>query len=127
MKILKEGASFGVAGLIQLGIDWLMFVGLTKLGVVAAPANVVGRISGALLGFWLNGAWTFKKDAKARVGKDHFGRFAIWWITTTLLSTAAVTAIAHFVNLPAAWAAKPFIDVFLAGCSFFVSKYWIYR
>jgi putative flippase GtrA len=127
MKIFKEGASFGIAGLIQLGIDWLVFVTLTKFGVIAAAANMLGRVSGASVGFWLNGKWTFRDADRARLEHRHLGRYVVWWLTTALVSTAAVTAIAHFASVETSWAAKPFIDAFLAACSFFVSKYWIYR
>lgn len=127
MKILKEGASFGVAGLVQLGIDWLVFVALTKAGVVAASANLAGRVSGALFGFWLNGKWTFRREESSGLNSRHFGRYACWWVATACASTVTVAVVARLAGVEAAWAVKPFIDVFLAGCGFLVSKYWIYR
>lgn len=127
MKVFKEGASFGVAGLIQLAIDWLVFVSLTKLGVIASAANLTGRICGALFGFWLNGKWVFRRENGDDLSSRHLGRYALWWTTTALVSTATVSMVAHLIGVEAAWAAKPVIDILLAGCSFLVSKFWIYR
>ena len=41
--LFRQGGSFIAVGLAQLLLDWLVFVGLTALGVPAAPGNLAGR------------------------------------------------------------------------------------
>ncbi|GGA25441.1 GtrA family protein [Dyella nitratireducens] len=127
MRLLKQGASFVMVGLIQLAIDWLVFVALTKVGCGSSVANVSGRIVGASFGFWLNGAWTFSEEREWRLHGWHLLKFAVLWSMTTLVSTVIITLISHYKGLHVAWMVKPVVDIFLALLSFLVSKYWVYN
>ena len=46
------------------------------------PANIAGRISGALLGYWLNGRFTFAGD-EHQLGRTQLQRFIFMWLCTT--------------------------------------------
>ena len=85
--LFRQGGSFIAVGLAQLLLDWLVFVGLTALGVPAASGNLAGRISGALLGFWLNGRVTFARSGEVRLGWWRFVKFLLVWIPLTVIST----------------------------------------
>jgi putative flippase GtrA len=126
-NLLRQGLGYGAVGLLQLLVDWLCFVGLTMLGLDVVPANLAGRVVGAVLGFWLNGVLTFRDDAGGRLGWRRLRRFAISWAVMSLLSTAGVYFVDHVVGLRWAWLAKPVLDASLAGLGFVVSRYWIYR
>jgi putative flippase GtrA len=127
MSLLKQGANYGLVGVLQIGVDSLLFISLTKFGAIAAAANIAGRISGAILGFWLNGKWTFASDSKQPLKARHFGKFLISWALMTLASTAVVMFAAHLGGLRAAWVVKPIADLALAAIGFTASKLWIYR
>jgi putative flippase GtrA len=127
MNLWKQGASYGLVGVIQIGADWLLFVLLTQFGVASAIANVAGRVSGATLGFVLNGKWTFASEGKAALRIKHLGRYSVSWAVMTLLSTLVVSTTAHFNGLHMAWLVKPIADLALAALGFTASKYWIYR
>lgn len=127
MSIIRQGISYGFIGVVQIGVDWLTFVGLTQLGLPAGPSNITGRIVGAVLGFWLNGRWTFATDDSRPLRPRNALRFLASWSLTTLLSTAAVMAATHFEGLHLAWIIKPFADLTLAALGFAASKYWIYK
>lgn len=101
-------------------------VGLSHLGLPVEPANVAGRISGALLGFWLNGRITFAGDDND-MGHRQFGRFVLMWLLTTVISTAALGAIDDAVGLKGAWVAKPAVELVLGGIGFMLSRHWVYR
>jgi putative flippase GtrA len=124
--LLRQGSSYFVIGLVQLGVDWAVFVVLTALGMIVEPANVLGRISGAALGFWLNGRFTFAGDDTA-VGRRQFFRFVLMWLTTTAISTWGVGHVEASVGLKWAWLAKPAIDLTLSAAGFLLSRHWIYR
>ena len=127
MSLVRQGLSYGVIGLGALLVDWVSFVALSMAGVATVPANLAGRVCGALLSFWANGSLTFSDDAGARLGRHRFLRFAATWVATSLLSTGAMLAIDRGASLQWAWIAKPVVDALLAGLAFLASRYWIYR
>ncbi len=53
MTLLRQGTHYVLVGLLQLLLDWAVFVAATALGMPVAGGNIVGRVAGALLGFWL--------------------------------------------------------------------------
>jgi putative flippase GtrA len=124
--LARQGGSYLAIGLLQLLVDWAVFVTLSALGLAVAPANVVGRVSGAVLGFWLNGRFTFAGE-DTTVGRRQFGRFLLMWLTTTAVSTWSLTHIDDAVGLQWAWLAKPAIDLALSAAGFLLSRHWVYR
>jgi putative flippase GtrA len=90
------------------------------------PANVGGRIAGALLGYWLNGKLTFAGDEHA-VGKTQFRRYLLMWLGTTLVSTWSLGAIDTGLGRGWAWLLKPGIELVLGVIGFLLSRHWVYR
>ncbi|MFG6088109.1 MULTISPECIES: GtrA family protein [Stenotrophomonas] len=127
MTLVRQGSSYIVIGLVQLLLDWLVFVGSTALGVPVAPANVVGRLAGMLLGFWLNGRYTFAAAGQQRLGWKRFARFLLLWMLLTAASTLLVTAADHALGLQYAWLAKPLVEGGLALVSFMLLRHVVYR
>lgn len=101
-------------------------VALSHLGIAVRPANVAGRVCGALLGFWLNGKFTFNGEGMA-VGGVQLRRFVLMWLCTTLASTWAIGRVDDHLGLSWAWLAKPLVEAALAAVGFVLSRYWIYR
>lgn len=126
MSLTREGRDYLAIGLLQWLVDWGVVVALTHIGLVVAPANVAGRITGALIGFWLNGKLTFAGDGNT-VGTTQFQRFMTMWVGTTLLSTWALTQIDDVLGLRWVWLAKPAVEVALGIVGFVLSRYWIYK
>jgi putative flippase GtrA len=127
MNLLWQGTRFVAVGCGLIVVDWLVFVALTRAGFQTAWSNVAGRVAGALVGFWANGSVTFGKPGDPRLGKRRFARFAVLWVTLTVLSTVLVAALAEHLGLRFAWLAKPVVEAGLAVISFFVSRHWVYR
>ena len=127
MTLLRQGSAYIVIGLVQLLLDWLVFVGSTALGLPVAPANVVGRLAGMLLGFWLNGRYTFAAAGQQRLGWKRFARFLLLWMLLTAASTLLVTAADHALGLQYAWLAKPLVEGGLALVSFMLLRHVVYR
>jgi putative flippase GtrA len=126
MSLTRQGRDYLAIGLLQWLVDWGVVVGLTHFGLPVAPANVIGRITGALIGFWLNGKLTFADDRNT-VGATQFQRFMIMWVSTTLFSTWALTQIDDVLGLRWVWVAKPAIELALGAVGFVLSRYWIYK
>ena len=128
MSLIRQGGSFLVVGLLQLLLDWGVFVALSALGLAPAPANLAGRVAGAMLGFWLNGRITFAdREGGARLGWQRFGRFALVWLLASALSTFLIVRIEAQLGLRLAWLAKPLVEGMLALLSFFTSRHLVYR
>ncbi|WDS34605.1 GtrA family protein [Pseudoxanthomonas sp.] len=126
--LLKQGSSFLIVGGVQLLVDWSIFVALSALGVDAIPANLCGRVAGAMLGFWLNGRYTFAShEDDVRIGWPQFWKFLAVWIPATLLSTWLIVLVEHHLGLQLAWLAKPLVEGALAVLTFLAGRYLIYR
>lgn len=126
MSLTRQAPLFLLMGGIQLLLDSAVTIGLSRAGLALGVANVIGRICGAMLGFWLNGRFTFGKpgvrlDARALI------RFTTAWLLLTAASTLGLSAIEAKLSLQAAWIAKPVVEAGLAIVSFFVSRHWVYR
>ena len=124
--LARHGSRYLAVGAVQLLVDWAVFVALSAAGVLVEPANIVGRISGAAIGFWANGRFTFAGDDTA-LGRRQFARFVAMWLATTAISTWAVGHIDDTVGLRWAWLAKPAIDVAVSAIGFVLSRHWVYR
>ena len=126
--MIRQVVGFGLVGGLQLLLDWACFVALTALGVAVLPANLVGRVAGASLGFWANGRFTFAKPGEPpRLGRRRLLRYVLFWLAMSVLSTLAVMGLDQLHGLHAAWLGKPLVDAVLAAMGFLAAKYWIYR
>lgn len=127
-QLLKQGSSYLVIGGLQLLVDWSMFVALSALGLDAVPANLCGRVAGAMLGFWLNGRYTFApREGGARLGWPQFWKFLAVWIPATVVSTWLIVLVEHHLGLQLTWLAKPLVEGCLAVLTFLAGRYVIYR
>lgn len=127
MPLLRQGGQYLAFGLLQLALDWAVFVIATALGVAAAPANLTGRTGAAVLGFWLNGRYTFAGTDGGRLGWRRFGRFWLLWLAMTALSTVLVALVEAELGLRWAWLAKPVVEGGLATANFFLLPRVVYR
>lgn len=127
MKLLRQGSAFLMVGLAQLGLDWLLFVALTAAGVPLPPANVLARAGGMLLGFWLNGRYTFADGREHRLGWRRFVRFLGVWLLLTALSTVLVSTAGQQLGMRQAWLGKPLVEALLAAVSFLMLRKFVYR
>lgn len=127
MTLVRQGLSFVAIGGCLVVVDWLVFVVLTALGAGPVTANIAGRTAGAVLGFWANGWVTFGEAGQPRVGGRRFVRYALLWLSLTLVSTGLIVMCTEYLGLQLAWLAKPLVETVLALVSFFVSRHWVYR
>ena len=127
MTIIRQGVSFLAVGMGLIVVDWLVFVLLTAVGTTSVVANVAGRVTGAVLGFWVNGQVTFAQAGVRKVNVQRFVRYALLWSLLTLVSTGLVALCAGYFGLRLAWLAKPLVEAGLALVSFMVSRHWVYR
>lgn len=126
MSLTRQSRHYLLIGGVQWLVDWGVMVGLSHSGMAVELANVAGRISGALLGYWLNGAITFAGDEHA-LGRTQLQRFVLMWLCTTAISTWAMGSIDDWFGLKWAWLAKPGVELLLGVIGFVLSRHWVYR
>jgi len=126
MSLGRQSRGYLIIGGIQWLLDWGVVVALSHFGLRIAPANVAGRVCGALLGYWLNGKLTFAADDTA-VGRTQLLRFVAMWLCTTAISTWSMTHIDAVFGLRWAWLAKPAIELVLGMLGFLLSRHWVYK
>ncbi len=126
MSLRRQGRHFLLIGGVQWLLDWGVMVLLSHLGMTIEAANICGRISGAVLGFWLNGKFTFAGD-DTRIGSTQLRRFVTMWLCTTAASTWAMGHIDAVFGLQWAWLAKPAVEMVLGAFGFVLSRHWVYK
>ena len=126
MSLLRQGRYYLAIGLLQYVVDWGVMVALSHFGLSVEIANVAGRVSGATLGFWLNGRFTFVDDTSV-LGPRQLRRFMLLWLCMTGISTWSIGTIENVAGLRWAWLAKPLVEIVLACVSFMASRHWVYR
>ena len=126
MSLGRHARHYLLIGGVQWLVDWAVMVALSHWGMAIEPANVAGRVAGALLGYWLNGKLTFAGDENA-IGRTQLVRFILMWLGTTAISTWSLGAIDHWLGLQWAWLAKPGVEFVLGVVGFLLSRHWVYR
>jgi putative flippase GtrA len=126
-QLSRQLLLFVLIGLMLVLVDWAVFSALFYAGLPLTIANVIGRIVGACLGFYLNGRVTFAQAGVARLGRERLLRFVVAWILLTLLGTLLMHYARQLFGSQAPYLAKPLIEAFLAGLSFFSSRFFVYR
>ncbi len=127
MTLKRHLRSYAVVGLLQWLLEYTVMLALSQWLLPAAPANLLGRIAGACLGFWLNGRFTFA-DAEngSKVSPVALRRFLLAWLGLTLLNTAGVALLEQAGGLRVAQLGKPAADVVCAVAGFLLARHWIY-
>ncbi|MGE8227082.1 MAG: GtrA family protein [Stenotrophomonas sp.] len=127
MSLFRQGSQYIAIGLLQLLLDWIVFVVATAAGIPVAPGNIIGRVSGALLGFWLNGRYTFAQNGIQSHGWRRLPCFLAVWLPMTIFSTWAVNWAAQSLGIQLAWLAKPIVEGCLAVVSFVLLRHVVFR
>ena len=126
MSLTRQTRHYLLIGGVQWLVDWGVMVALSHWALPIEPANILGRVSGAALGYWLNGAITFAGE-DTTLGPVQFSRFALMWALTTAISTWAMGSIDAWFGLKWAWLAKPAVEVGLGAFGFVLSRHWVYK
>ncbi len=126
MSLVRQGRYYLLIGVGQWLLDWGVMVLISHLGAKVELANICSRIGVAMLGFWLNGKITFSSEV-TRVGRTQLQRYALMWLSNTVISTLALSHIDNAFGLQWAWIAKPAIELILAFVGFILSRHWVYK
>ena len=102
MSLGRHARHYLLIGGVQWLVDWGVMVLLSHFGMVIELANVLGRVAGALLGYWLNGKLTFAGDDTA-IGRTQLFRFILMWLGTTAIKGRPDSPCAPRASIPPAY------------------------
>ncbi|MGY0504858.1 GtrA family protein [Luteimonas sp. e5] len=125
MSLRRHAGGYLLVGVIQWLVEYAVMVSLSAWLLPVEPANILGRVCGALLGYWLNGRFVFSGEGRA-LDRAAFVRFVIMWLALTGLNTAILDWIDDHHGLKVTWAGKPGVDVFTGLIGFWLSRNWVY-
>ena len=126
MSLRRHLGGYAVIGLAQWLLEYGLMLVLSQWVMPVEPANVIGRLCGAVLGFWLNGKLTFAAD-DTHVGRHAAMRFLVMWIALTVLNTWIVAHLDDAFGLRMAQLLKPGADLLSGGIGFLLSRHWVYN
>ena len=126
MSLRRHLGGYAAIGVAQWLLEYGLMLTLSEWVMPVEPANVIGRVCGALLGFWLNGKWTFAGE-DTHVGRHAAMRFVTMWLALTTVNTWLVGTIDAYAGLRMAQLLKPGIDLLTGGIGFLLSRHWVYR
>lgn len=126
MTLRRHASYYTGIGILQWVVEYGLMLALSEWVMTIEPANVIGRLCGAALGFWLNGKWTFA-GSNTHVGRRQLIRFVLMWIALTILNTWVVAGMDSRFGLRRAQLLKPVADALSGGIGFLLSRHWVYR
>lgn len=126
MSLRRHLGGYAAIGLLQWLVEYGLMLALSEWVMPVEPANVIGRLTGAIIGFWLNGKWTFAAG-DTHVGRHAAMRFLVMWIALTVLNTLIVAHLDDAFGLRMAQLLKPGADLLSGGIGFLLSRHWVYR
>lgn len=117
---------YGIVGGIVYAADFVAFAILMALtpGVYLA-ANIVGKTTGAIVGFLLHKKFTFSWDQKDSA-KRQAATYLLLFGFNLAASSLLIWLLVDFAHANA-FIAKLFVDVIVIAGSFIANRLWVYR
>ncbi len=123
---IKQFIKFGLVGILNTAVDFIVYVGLIWLSVYYAWAQVIAYIAGIVNSYLLNNAFTFRSDAqtaKERLAKQM--RFLVWNAVMLALSTGMLVVVKKWI-VSDVIVAKIIVTIVIVAINFYGSKKWVF-
>ena len=128
MEFLKNEFSklvkFGITGVMNTLVDFVVFLLLTNIGVAIYLAQVVSYSCGMLNSYIVNRSWTFK--SKGKFFSRQMIRFIVVNLLLLLLSLAMLWVFTEQVGLIKI-VAKLCSTVLIMVIGFIVNRIWVFK
>jgi putative flippase GtrA len=123
---LHQLVRYGIVGVIVYAADFVAFAILMVLMPDAyLAANIVGKTTGAIVGFLLHKKFTFSWDQKDSA-KRQAGAYLLLFGFNLAVSSLLIWLLVDFAHANA-FIAKLFVDVIVIAGSFIANRLWVYR
>ena len=117
-RLMPELSYYTIVSALALGLDLVVFAGLTQSGMRAAIAGIVGYTAGLILHYMLSVRYVFETQGSTKSVLRRFGEFVLSGLIGLALTWAIITLASEWLHLPAligkvAAVGTSFIVVFL--------------
>ncbi len=120
---IREFVKFALVGILNTGVDVVIFFLLTWLGVLYLAAQVVSYTSGAANSYLLNKIWTFRSCG---LSYSEMIRFTVVNLASLGISVATLSLLHGGAGMGLA-AAKGIATVCALMANFLGNKLWVFR
>lgn len=124
---MKKVALFFLFGIFQFAVDSLIYTTLSAVGVDIILANVLSRGSAAVLGYFINGRYTFNKNPSSGT----FFKFCIYWLFMTALSSSLLWVAKEIFsgaeNITFTFVSKVLVELLLFFISYILAKKMVFN
>lgn len=122
-RAISEFVKFALVGLLNTGVDVVVFFLLTRFGFPYIAAQVVSYSCGAANSYLLNKLWTFRSSG---LSYAEAARFAVVNLTSLGISIVALTLLHDSFGLGLA-SAKAGATVCALAANFLGNKLWVFK
>lgn len=123
---MKKIGLFFLFGILQFAVDSLVYTILSTVGLNIVLANFLSRGSAALLGYFINGKYTFNKKPSSGT----FIKFCIYWAFMTALSSCLLWIVKEIYsgveNVSFTFVSKVLVELILFFISFILAKKMVF-
>ncbi|TKV17611.1 GtrA family protein [Citrobacter sp. TBCS-14] len=123
---MKKIGLFFLFGVLQFAVDSFIYTILSTVGVNIILANILSRGSAALIGYFVNGKYTFDKNPSAGT----FIKFCIYWLFMTALSSCFLWVSKEIYsgveNVSFTFISKVLVELILFFISFILAKKMVF-
>ncbi len=120
---VHEFIRFALVGLAQNGLNLAVFALTVSSGVNYIVAYLIAAVAALTASFALNLLWTFKRSAKATMGR--VVRFVGIWVTMVLVGLPMLAILVGVAGLPRV-AAQALVIVTVAPLSYLAQRRWTF-
>jgi putative flippase GtrA len=118
----RRVVKYGIVGVINVAIDFLLYAVLVSLGVWYAAAKTLSLVVATLFGYTFNRLWTFRAGRHKPV---LLGKYVTAQVVCLVVNLALLTLLVHPLHqdeITAQAIALPFV----AALSFLVNRLWTF-
>lgn len=123
---MKKVGLFFLFGILQFAVDSVIYTVLSTVGINIILANLLSRGSAALLGYFVNGKYTFNKKPSSGT----FIKFCIYWLFMTALSSFFLWVSKEIYsgeeNVSVTFISKVLVELLLFFISFILAKKMVF-
>ena len=124
--VLHQLLRYGLVGGVVYGSDFTAFaVTIWLAGSIYLAANVIGKITGAAVGFVLHRQFTFSWEQKNGLTRQAL-LYTVLFLANIASSSMLLWLLIDVVNINA-YLARLFVDTVVIAASFVAGRLWIYR
>lgn len=127
-KSMKQFVIFGIIGISNTAVDFIMFWLLIQTSLHYVIANIVAYAVGMLNSYLWNNSITFKsrRGNDQNIAVKRITRFIVWNGLMLLLSSALIYAVVEYMHWHAL-ISKLVVTVVILVIQFLGSKKWVFK